>query len=73
MTKILPCRFKQCFGAFNMLTAHKCSDTGSFRHLSKPAFKRPITSEAHLFFQKIQNFMYISELQQKTEKIFSDF
>ena len=29
---------KQCFGAFNMLTAHKCSDTGIFRYLSNLAF-----------------------------------
>ena len=35
MTKILPCRFKQCFGPCNMLTVHKCSDTRVFRLLSK--------------------------------------
>ena len=38
MTKILPRRFKQCYGPFNMLTVHTCSDTGLFRHLSNPAF-----------------------------------
>ena len=25
-------------GPFNLLTVHKCSDTGFFRHLSNPAF-----------------------------------
>ena len=55
MTKTLRDRLKQCFGAVNMLTAHKCSDTGFFRHLSNPAFsslyiQKPITSKAHLFF-----------------------
>ena len=39
--KILRCWFKQCFGPLNMLTAHKCSDTGLFRHLSNPAFSSP--------------------------------
>ena len=38
MTKILPCRFKQSFGLFNMLTIYKFSDTRLFRHLSHPAF-----------------------------------
>ena len=37
-TKILPWRFKQCFGAFNMLTAHKRSDTQLFSQLSNAAF-----------------------------------
>ena len=32
MAKLLPCRF-QCFVPFNILTVHKCSDTGLFRHL----------------------------------------
>ena len=40
LTKILPCRFKQCFGPFNMMTVHNCSDTGRFRHLSNLAFCR---------------------------------
>ena len=62
MTKILPSRFKQCFGAFTMLTAHKGSDAGLFRHLSNPAFyplqfQKQITSEAHIFFQSIQNYI----------------
>ena len=38
MTKLLPCRFKQFFGPFNMLAVHKCSDTGLLMHLSNHAF-----------------------------------
>ena len=30
MKKILPCRFKQSFGPFNMLTVHKRSDAELF-------------------------------------------
>ena len=76
--KILLCRFKQCFGAFNMFTAHKCFDTGLFKHLSNPAFcsltfHKKMNSESHLFFQIIQNFMQIWEMQREIEKIFFDF
>ena len=38
MTKLLPCKFEQCFEHFNMLTLHKCSDTWLFTHLSNQAF-----------------------------------
>ena len=62
MKKKLRCRFKQFFGHFNMLTVHECSDTALFGKLSNPAFctlefQKQITSEAHLFFQIIPNFM----------------
>ena len=75
MTKILPCRFNQSFGPFNTLTVHQWSYTGLFRHLSNPIssslkFQKEITSEGHPFFQSIPNFMYISEMRQKTQKIF---
>ena len=61
MRKILPCRFKQGFGVFNILTAHKCSDTGLFRLLSMSAFcslkfQKEITSEARLFFTNNSKF-----------------
>ena len=36
--KILPYWFKQCFWPLNMLTAHKCSGLGIFRHLSNSPF-----------------------------------
>ena len=55
MTKILPCKFKQNFGAFNMLTVHKCSDTGLFRHLSNRAF-------CNLRFQKQITFVLIEQV-----------
>ena len=78
MTKRLPCRFKQSFGHFNMLTVHKCPDTGLFQYLSNPdicslEFKKKITSEAHFVFQSIANFMYIPEMLQKAGKTFLDF
>ena len=73
MTKILQCRFKQSFGTFNLLTAYKCSDMGLFSDLSNTdfcglEFHEQITSEAHLFFQSIQNFMQILEMQKKIQK-----
>ena len=40
MAKLLPCRFEQRFGPFNMLTVHICSGTGIFRHLSNHPFFR---------------------------------
>ena len=65
----------QCFWPFNMLTVHKCSDTRLFGHLSNPAFcnlqiQKEITSEAHLFFESISNFMYIPQMQKEIEKTF---
>ena len=78
MAKILPCRFKQQFGAFNMLTTHKRSDTALFSHLSNATFwslyfHKQITSEAHPFSQVIQNFIEVSEMKKKTQKKFFDF
>ena len=78
MTKVPLCRFKQCFGAFNMLTAHKCSGTGVFRHLINPAFcslklQKQIISEGLVFFQSIQIFMQFSEMHKEIQKMFFDF
>ena len=78
MKKILLCRFKQCFGHFNMLAVHKFSDRGLFRHLSNPAFcslkfQKHITSEDHILFKTIPIFKKISEMQKKIEKIFFHF
>ena len=77
MTKILPCRLMQCFGPFNMLSDHKCSDTRLFRHLNNPAFcslwfQKEITSEAHLSFESIQNSMQLLEMEEKINIIFFD-
>ena len=61
-----------------MLTLHKRSDMGIFRHLSKRAvcsleFHKQIASKAHLFFQSIKTFMETSEMQKKIEKKFLGF
>ena len=77
MTKILRCRFKQCFGPFTMFTAHTCFDTRHFMYLSNPAFcslsiQREITSEAQIFLQTFQDFIYLSEMQKTIGKIFCD-
>ena len=61
MTKILPCRFKQTFGSFNMFTIRRCSDSELFRHLSNAAFSslqfhKEMTFEGHIVFQSIPNF-----------------
>ena len=78
MSKRLPCRFKHFFGPFKLLSVEKCSDLGLLRHLSNTAFcslefQKQISFEDHHFLQSIPDFMYISEMQQKIEKIFSDF
>ena len=61
MTKILPCRWKESFGHFNMLSVHKCSDRGIFGYISISAFcslyfHKEGTSEAHVFFSKYSKF-----------------
>ena len=78
MTKRLPCRFRHSFGPFNMLTVHKFSDTGLYKHLSNPAFcslelQKQMTSGAYVFFQSLPNFILILTMQKKILKIFFDF
>ena len=73
-TKLLPFRFQQCFRPFNMLTVHKCSENGIFSHLSDHAFcslyfLKYISYEAHLFFEKVQNFLQSLEVWKKVEQI----
>ena len=76
MTKILRGKFVHCVRPFNMLTAHKCSDTPLLGHLSNLgfcslSFQKQITSEIHRFFQSIPNLMSILEMQKKNcESIF---
>ena len=65
MTKLLPWRFKQCFGHFNMLTQHKCSDAGLFRHLSNHDF-------CNLKFWQISQ-LWGSSLFSKSSKFDVDF
>ena len=76
MTRILPWRFNQSFRPINMLTLHKCSDTGRFRHLSNPAFcslqfQKQITSEAHIFFKVSQILCKFRKCRKKLRKYFS--
>ena len=59
--KILPRACKQRFETCNMLTLHKCSDTGfswllSNSDFSSQYFEKEITSEAQLFFLKDSKF-----------------
>ena len=61
-----------------MLTVHKCSDTGLFRHLSSPTFcclkfQKQVTSEAYLYPQCIQTFIQFLEMQEKIARTFFDF
>ena len=75
MTKILPCRFMQCFVHYNVLTVHKCSNTWVFRHLSNPAFcslyfQKKITSEAHLFWRYSKLYVEIGNVVKSSENIF---
>ena len=78
MIKIVPCRFKQSFGLFKMLTVHKFSVTGLFEHVSNTTicslyFQKEITSEAHLFLKKYSKFDVDFRKAEKLEQIFFDF
>ena len=58
ITNLLPWRFGQCLGRFNMLTVHMCFNTGLFRNSNNHAFysvlfRKYIRYEAHLFFFKM--------------------
>ena len=75
MRELLRCRWQQCFGLSNMMTVHKCSETGFFNHLNYHAFwslylRKHISYQAHLFFQNVQNLMKISKIQKRIQKIF---
>ena len=61
-----------------MVPARKCCDTGLLKQLINPSFcslyfQKQITSEAHIFFPSIANFMSISEMQKKIQSGFFDF
>ena len=77
MTKILLCRFKNCFGHLNMLAVHNCSEKGLFRHLTKPLSavynlrnKKPLRI---IFFFKVFEILYRFGEWKKSEKILFDF
>ena len=53
-----------------MLLVEESSETGLFRYLSNHVFRSPylgesISYEGHLFFQNLQNLIYISKTQKK--------
>ena len=73
MRKILLCRLKGPLRPYNMLTVHKCSDTGLFRDLHNPAFcslefEKEIISETHLFFKVSQILCRYQKCSKKSEK-----
>ena len=68
-------RFRKHLGRFHMLTTKACSETVLFREFSNKdfyslQFRKYITYDDHLFFQNVQNLMYIQEMQQKIERKF---
>ena len=75
MTKILPCRFKQSFRTFIMLTFHRCCDTGLFEHVNNSTicslhFQKEITSDVYRFLKKYSKFYVDFGKAKKNEKIF---
>ena len=80
MTKLLPSTFQQCFGHFNMLTVHKCSDTGLFRHLNNHvfcslAFRKEFSHEVRPFLIKCSKLdvdVRIGEKKKKNILCFGD-
>ena len=56
-----------------MLLVEGSSETGLFRYLSNHVFRSPylgesISYEGHLFFQNLQNLIYISKTEKKLKK-----
>ena len=65
-------RFEQCLGQFAMLLVEGYCETALFRLLGNdvlgsPEFPKYISYECHLFFENVQNLMYISKIQKKIE------
>ena len=77
MTKILPCRFKQSFGPFNMLSVHKCPDTGLFTYLSNLLFPvynlRNKSPMSVIYFSKYCKFYVHSKNAAKSLEIVCSF
>ena len=63
--KKIPWWFKPCFGAFTMLSDHKCSDTGLFMGFKYHRFFQPIISE--------KNNLWGSSFSPKYSKFYVDF
>ena len=61
----------QCFGRFNMLSVHKCSDTPLTRHLSNIGFCS-LPLRLIFFFSKYSKLYANSGIAEKIEKFFFD-
>ena len=76
MKKVSSSRLQQCLSPFTMLFVEGHSEGGFLRHLSNHLFRRRrirkyIGYEGHLFFENVQNVMYILEMRRKIqEKLF---
>ena len=73
MIKSLWCIFQQCLRTFTILIFEATSQTGLFRHLSDYLFwvrnfgnKKAV--RVMIFFQNVQNLIYISKIQQRIQK-----
>ena len=73
MVKIALCIFQQSLGPFAMFVVEDTSKMGfhrhSFNHLfRKRKFAKCIGYEGRLFFENVQNFMYISKMDRIIEQ-----
>ena len=72
---MLPCRFHNCLGHFEMFTVEGCSETRLSKHSSNHIydsvrFRKYIGYEYHLLFQNVPNLMKISKMERKIAKMF---
>ena len=75
MVKVLPFSFEQCFCSFTFFRVKGSSETGLPRHLINHFFRIPevqkyIGYEGTIFFENLQNWIWIDEMQKKIQKIF---
>ena len=70
MVKLVSFRFLHCFIPFTRLLVEGSPETRLFRHLSNnvfwnPSFQKYTSNEGHLFFESVENFIYISKMNKK--------
>ena len=75
MVKVLWFKFQQCFAPFTMSVYEGSSKADTFRHISNhdfwsPQLQKCIRYEGHSFFENVQNFIYISKIRKKIQKMF---
>ena len=75
ITNLLPWRFGQCLGRFNMLTVHMCFNTGLFRNSNNHAFcsvlfRKNIRYEVHFFFKMLEMLCRFEKRKKNIEKMF---